>query len=118
MGIKFDLLGLHDNFQAKMNSLEKVVQILKYHTNHKGFSKEEVELLMELDEYILLKPLLILTGKSKMSEDEYEKDLKIKTLYAQKLLHSYIEEAHNNLFKLKKGEMLSFDFSDLIENEI
>lgn len=107
-----ELLNSAKQFQKLMFSIEYVLSILN--THNYDFKQEEVEILKELDELILLKPFKILLGKSNISMEDYEKELNLKTILAEELLHDYIRKLYEVEFNLNPHENINFSYDNLL----
>lgn len=107
-----ELLNSAKQFQKLMFSIEYVLSILN--THNFNLKQEEVEILKELDELILLKPFKILLGKSNISMEDYEKDLNLKTILAEELLHEYIRKLYEVEFNLNPNENINFSYDNLL----
>lgn len=107
-----ELLNSAKQFQKLMFSIEYVLSILN--THNFDFKQEEVEILKELDELILLKPFKILLGKSNISMEDYEKELNLKTILAEELLHDYIRKLYEVEFNLNPHENINFSYDNLL----
>ncbi len=112
-----DLMDLHSEFSRTIISLEKVLHTVYRHGFYDGFDEKEIEIIKDLQEYIMIKPILILTNKLPQSIEEYTDELELKLILANDLLHSYIDLMFEKINNLEQGSKLVIDLDSMINKE-